>query len=146
MSPSLWCRCALYRGSRGTFGGDAFSLPVGSYLMRLDVPQLADSLRLDPASNPKVPEAAIDVASRESSERVETRRVARSSRAARVRYQGPRVCRFRGRPIGAIAAHAKQSGRPASSRLSLWDQPAFLLLFVGILTVEWVARKRWGLP
>ena len=28
----------------------------------------------------------------------------------------------------------------------LWDQPIALILFFAILTVEWVARKRLGLP
>src|SRR5437764_420405 len=28
----------------------------------------------------------------------------------------------------------------------LWDQPAALVLFFALLTIEWVARKRLGLP
>ena len=43
-----------------------------------------------------------------------------------------------------LRARTKQTTRVVETRL--WDQPAYLLLLFGILTVEWVARKRFGLP
>ena len=43
-----------------------------------------------------------------------------------------------------LRAHTKRTTRVVET--PLWDQPAFLLLFFAILTIEWVARKRCGLP
>jgi hypothetical protein len=132
-------------GQPRTFGGDALSLPIGSYLMRLDVPQLADALRLDPASNSKVPEAAIEVASRESSERVELAASRDQVEQLASATKGRVLADFEaGLLASLLRTQTKRTTRVVET--PLWDQPAFLLLFFGILTVEWVARKRWGLP
>jgi hypothetical protein len=34
----------------------------------------------------------------------------------------------------------------STARNPLWDQPLALIAFFGILTIEWIARKRLGLP
>ena len=34
----------------------------------------------------------------------------------------------------------------AAIETTLWDQPAALILFFALLTVEWALRKRAGLP
>ena len=51
---------AVVAGQPRTFEGTAPPLPVGEYAIRLDVPQLAESLHLDPARGP-VPEARLEV-------------------------------------------------------------------------------------
>ncbi len=53
-------------GQSRTFEGTAPALPVGTYAIRLDAPQLAEALHLDPA-----PEARLDVIARQTSEDVE---------------------------------------------------------------------------
>jgi hypothetical protein len=42
--------------------------------------------------------------------------------------------------------HARTRTVTRTEETRLWDQPAFLLLFFAILTVEWVGRKYLGLP
>ena len=42
--------------------------------------------------------------------------------------------------------HARTHVTTRTEETRLWDQPAALLLFFALLTVEWVARKRVGLP
>src|SRR5262249_32834799 len=49
--------------------GTAPALPVGSYVVRLDVPQLASALEIDSPS--ATPSAALEVTARETPERVE---------------------------------------------------------------------------
>ncbi len=132
-------------GQPRTFGGEAASLPPGSYVMRLDVPQLAQALKLDPASNPKIPEAAFEVVSRESSERIEL--AASGDQLEQLASAtGGRVLADHeaGEVVSLLNATKKQTTRTVET--PLWDQPAFLLVFFGILTIEWVARKRLGLP
>ncbi len=57
-------------GQPRTFEGTAPSMPVGTYAIRLDVPQLADALHLN-AARETVPEARLDVIARETTENVE---------------------------------------------------------------------------
>ncbi len=42
--------------------------------------------------------------------------------------------------------HSRTKTITRTEETPLWDQPAALILFFGLLTVEWVARKRLGLP
>ncbi len=132
-------------GQPRTFGGEVLSLPAGSYVMRLDVPQRSSALKLDQASNAKVPEAQIEIVSRESSERVELA-ASRDQVEHLASATGGRVLAdFEAGELAALLhAHTRRTTRVVET--PLWDQPAYLLLFFGILTIEWVARKRCGLP
>jgi hypothetical protein len=132
-------------GQPRTFEGDALSLPAGRYVMRLEVPQLASALQLNPAAKPKVPEAAIEIVVGETSERVELA-AARDQVEQLATATGGRVLADHeaGELAPLLRARTKQTTRVVETRL--WDQPAYLLVFFGILTVEWVARKRFGLP
>jgi hypothetical protein len=132
-------------GQPRTFGGDALTLPAGRYVMRLDVPQIADALQLGSGPNAKVPEAAFEIVDAETSERVELA-AARDQVEQLATATGGRVLADHeaGELAPLLRARIKQTTRVVETRL--WDQPAYLMLLFGILTVEWVARKRFGLP
>jgi hypothetical protein len=132
-------------GQPRTFEGEILSLPAGRYVMRLDVPQVARALQLDAGSSAKVPEAAIEVSVGETSERVELA-AARDQVEQLATATGGRVLADHeaGELAPLLRARTKQTTRVVETRL--WDHPAYLLIFFAILTVEWVARKRFGLP
>ena len=132
-------------GQPRMFGGDVASLHPGSYVMRLDVPQLAETLKLDQALNGKALEASIEIVSREGSERVELA-AARDQVEQLATATGGRVfADYEANELaGLLQARTKRTTRTVET--PLWDQPGFLVLFFGILTIEWVARKRVGLP
>ncbi len=128
-------------GQPRTFEGVAPSLPQGSYVVRLDVPGLADALQLEPAA----PEASLEIIARDSSERIELassrdpldRLASATSGAVVPDYQADTL-------PSLLRARNKDTVR--TEETPLWDSPAALLLFFGIVTVEWVARKWVGLP
>jgi hypothetical protein len=132
-------------GQPRTFEGNAPPIAIGPYVVRLDVPQLAEPLRLDPARDPKVPEAPLEVVARDTSERVELA-AARDPLDRLAAATGGRVLADHeaDRLAPLLRARTRQTTR--TEETPLWDQPAALLLFFAILTVEWVARKRVGLP
>jgi len=132
-------------GQPRTFEGNAPPLPIGTYVIRLDVPQLAEPLRLDPAHNARVPEATFDVLARDTSERVELA-AAREPLDQLAGATGGRVLFDYEAGELAPLLHARTTQITRTEETPLWDQPAALLLFFGILTVEWVARKWFGLP
>ena len=108
----------IVAGQPRTFGGEAASLPPGSYVMRLDVPQLAQALELDAATNPKVPEAAFEVVSARELGTNRTRRRRRSTRATGLRNRRPRARRPRRWRLGSTAASHQETndarrGNPA---------------------------------
>ncbi|MGP0064867.1 MAG: hypothetical protein ACLQGP_14870 [Isosphaeraceae bacterium] len=131
-------------GQPRTFEGTAPSLPAGAYAVRLDVPQLAEVLHLDPAHGP-VPEARLDVIARQTSEDVELA-AARDPLDRLAGATGGRV--LADYEAGQIAPllRARTKSLSRTEETPLWDQPLALFVFFGILTVEWVARKRLGLP
>ncbi len=132
-------------GQPRTFAGDTPSLAIGSYLIRLDIPELAGPLGLDPAQVSKVPEARLEVVERATSERVELA-AAREPLEQLASATGGRV--FADFEAGELPPllRARNKSIVRTVETPLWNQPAVLLIFVGILTVEWVARKRFGLP
>jgi hypothetical protein len=132
-------------GRPRTFEGVAPALPQGAYVARLDAPSMADALGLNPKPPATPPEATLEVAARDTSERVELA----ASREAVERLAsatGGQVVADHdaGRLPGLLRARTRDVVRV--EEVPLWDQPGALVLFVTILTVEWVARKRAGLP
>lgn len=47
--------------------------------------------------------------------------------------------------LARLAAQPPQLEEEVTARVTYWDRWPFLLLFVGLLSVEWYLRKRWGL-
>jgi hypothetical protein len=131
-------------GQPRTFEGTAPALPIGGYAVRLDVPQLAGALHLDARAGRR-PEASLDVVARETSERIEL---------AAARDPLDRIAAATGGVVladheaDALASRLRSLTRSATrtEETPLWDHPAALGLFFALLTVEWVARKRVGLP
>ncbi len=125
-----------------TFLATATPLPVGSYLARLDVPELAEALK---AAGPEAPEARFEVVSPETSERIEL---------AAFRDALDRLASATGGIV--LADHEAQKlpdrlqalrqDRVRIEQSSIWDTPWTLGLFFSLLAIEWGLRKRLGLP
>lgn len=132
-------------GRPRTFEGVAPGLPVGSYLIRLEAPGLTGALGLEPSSEGKVPEASLEVAERDGPERVELA-ATRDPLDRLAGATGGRV--FADHEADALPdlLRARNLPRARTEETPLWDQPGALLLFLAVMTVEWVARKRVGLP
>jgi hypothetical protein len=129
-------------GRPRTFEGSAPPLPAGSYVVRLDMPGLTEALHLKEGS---APEAALEVAARDTSERVELA-AARDSLERLAAATGGRVfADFEADRLPPLL-RARTTETTRTAETPLWDHPAALLLFLVILTAEWVARKRVGLP
>ena len=129
-------------GQPRTFAATAPALAPGRYLVRLDARQLADHL---PAGAGLTPEAALEVVPSQTSELVEL---------AATRDPLDRLAATTGGRV-FTAAEADQLPALLQSRTvvktrteetTLWDRPWALGLFFGILTFEWILRKRVGLP
>lgn len=132
-------------GQPRTFRGDAPALPVGSYRVRLDVPERSTQLQLDPATGANVPEASFEVTARETTERIELA-ATRDPLEHLARSTGGRVfADYEADQLGPLVRlRTKETSRTEES--PLWDQPLALVLFFSLLTAEWVMRKRAGLP
>jgi hypothetical protein len=104
------------------------------------VPQLAEALHLDPA-----PKARLDVIARQTSEDIELS-AARDPLDRLAGATGGRV--FTDYEAGQLAPLLRARTRTVTrtEETPLWDQPIALIVFFGIMTVEWVTRKRLGLP
>ncbi len=131
-------------GQPRMYEGTAPALPSGSYAIHLDVPQFAASLHLEPASG-AVPEARMNIVDRQTSETIELA----ASRDPLDRLAGATGGRVladyeAGELAPLLRARSKTVSR--TEETTLWDQPTALLVFFGILTVEWATRKRLGLP
>ena len=108
------------------------------------MPQLAEILHLD-ATREKVPEARLDVTARETSETIELaatrdpldRLAAATDGRVLVDHEADQL---------APLLRARTKTVTSTEETPLWDQPIALIAFFGILTIEWVARKRLGLP
>ncbi len=125
------------------FEGIAPPLSEGTYAILLDAPALATTPGAEAAG--PIGEASLTVAPRETSERIELS----ASRDA--------LDRIAAATGGKVFTLDDASGLPAllqskvktvtkTEETPLWDHPAGLFLFFGIVGVEWIMRKRLGLP
>jgi hypothetical protein len=129
-----------------TFEGAAPPLPPGPYAIQLNVPQLAAALELGSGDPGKpAPEAVLHVTARETSERVELA-AARDPLDRLATATGGRVFADFEADLLPPLLQTRTRSATRTEEIRLWDQPASLLLFFAILTVEWVGRKYLGLP
>jgi hypothetical protein len=117
------------------------SLPSAMYVIRLEAPQMSGVLKADGAP----PEAILEVADRQTSERVEL---------SALRDPLDRLASATGGQVFSdVEANAlppllksRTSETVKTEELPLWDRPWALLLFFTVLSAEWIVRKRAGLP
>lgn len=126
----------------GVFEGSAPPLPPGRYVARLDVPELAETFRSQGLEPPNAP---FEVAERETNERIELA----ASRDALDRLAsatgGRLLLDHEARQLPELL-RARRIDRTYTEETPLWDSPLPLVLFFGVLSLEWVVRKRAGLP
>jgi hypothetical protein len=130
-------------GRPRTFEGTTPALPAGSYVVRLDAPQVAEALGLGTSKNE--PEAALEVVARDTTERVELA-AARAPLEQLATATGGRVVADHDAHQLPPLLRGRTVTTTRTAETPLWDHPAALSLFFALLTVEWVARKRVGLP
>lgn len=128
-------------GQPRAFAATGPALPAGSYVVRLDAPQLADALK----SEGSAPEATLEVVPRLTPERVELS-AARDPLERLASATAGKVFT----PLDADALPPLLLSRTVvkshTEETPLWDRPWALALFFGVLSVEWILRKRAGLP
>jgi hypothetical protein len=130
-------------GQPRVFEGIAPGLSEGAYVVRLDAPQLA-AISTTQGAGP-IPEAPLEVAPRDTSERVELA-AAREPLEVLAAATGGKV--FADYQAAELPAFLKARTKPVErvEETPLWDHPGALVLFFAILTAEWILRKRVGLP
>ena len=130
-------------GQPRVFEGQAPGPKEGEYVVRLDAPQLEEISKTLGAG--PIPEAPLEVTPRETSEQVELT-AGRDRLDPLALATGGKV--YRDVDAAQLEGELKARTRPVerTTETPLWDSPLNLLAFFGILTVEWVFRKRAGLP
>ena len=110
----------------------------GSYLIRLDVPQMGTDAPTDSL-------ATLEILAKETPERVDLA-ADRDALDRLAATTGGRV--FTVLDVGSLPTllKSKTIERNRTEETSLWDRPWSLMLFFGILAAEWILRKRAGLP
>jgi hypothetical protein len=123
------------------FEAEAPALPPGSYRITLEWPALDAALR---AEGPPL-EAPLEVTTRPTSERIELAAARDPLERLAAATGGAVLTPDRVDEIpDLLARRATVRTRTESARL--WDRPEALLLFLGLMTIEWITRKRAGLP
>lgn len=129
-------------GQPRTFAAAAPALPAGRYLVRLDAGHVAEAM--SSAASPP-PEAALEFTPRQTSELVELS-AARDPLERLAAATGGRVFTVADADQVPSVLHGRIIIKTRTEETTLWDRPWALGLFFGILTFEWVLRKRVGLP
>ena len=113
-------------GQPRTFAATAPALPAGRYIVRLDVPQLAASVKADGAGS--APEATLEIVARTTSELVELS-AARDSLDRLAAATGGRV--FTPEEAGQIPPllRGRAIVKTRTEETTLWDRPWALGLF-----------------
>jgi hypothetical protein len=123
------------------FEAVAPALPPGPYVVRLDVPRMAEAMR----SEGPEPTAALEVVPRDTPERVELA-ASRDALDRLATATGGKVL-LEGE-AGTLPELLRQRTvvRTRVDPTRLGERPESLILFFALLTGEWVLRKRAGLP
>jgi hypothetical protein len=129
-------------GQPRTFAASAPALPTGRYLVRLDVPQLAEAMK---AGTGTEPEATLEITPRQTSELVDLA-AARDPLDRLASATGGRVFTVADADQLPGILRSRSVTKTHIEETTLWDRPWALALFFGILTFEWILRKRVGLP
>jgi hypothetical protein len=125
-----------------TFAASAPALPTGRYLVRLEVPQLAEAMK---AGTGTEPEAMLEITPRQTSELVDLA-AARDPLDRLASATGGRVFTVADADQLPGILRSRSVTKTHIEETTLWDRPWALALFFGILTFEWILRKRVGLP
>ena len=130
-------------GQPRTFAANAPALPAGRYIIRLDVPELAASVKADGMGS--APEATLEIVPSTTSELVELS-ASRDPLDRLAAATGGRV--FTPEEAGQIPPllRGRAIVKTRTEEMTLWDRPWSLGVFFAVLTLEWVLRKRAGLP
>jgi hypothetical protein len=129
-------------GQPRTFAATAPALSPGRYLVRLEIGQVAEgvSSRTSPP-----PEIVLEITPRQTSELVELS-AARDPLDRLAAATGGRVFTVSDADQLPGVLHRRLIVKTRTEEMTLWDRPWALGLFFGILTIEWILRKRVGLP
>jgi hypothetical protein len=128
-------------GQPRVFEGTTPALAVGRYVARLDAPEQADVLQAEGGP----PQAPFEVQAPDTSEDVELAAVRDTLDRLAATTNG-RVFTDTNADALPDLLRASKVEHTRTVETPLWDQPPALLLFFGLITAEWVVRKRAGLP
>ena len=125
-------------GQPRTFAANASALPAGRYVIRLDVPELAASVKADGMGS--APEATLEIVPSTTSELVELS-ASRDPLDRLAAATGGRV--FTPEEAGQIPPllRGRAIVKTRTEEMTLWDRPWSLGVFFAVLTLEWVLRK-----